>query len=108
MVMQDHAALHTLEVLGSLVEEEALEALPEAMRMMILVVLMMMILLVLMAGTCSCIGAGAVSTRMGIETPPLPTSNYHQTPRIPYSYCCCCSVTKSALCTLHFALCVVP
>ena len=77
MVMQDHAALHTLEVLGSLVEEEALEALPEAMRMMILVVLMMMILLVLMAGTCSCIGAGAVSTRMGMETPPLPTSNCH-------------------------------
>ena len=77
MVMQDHAALHTLEVLGSLVEEEVLEALPEVMRMMILIVLMMMILLVLMAVTCSCIGAGAVSTRMGMETPPLPTSNCH-------------------------------
>ena len=77
MVMQDHAALHTLEVLGSLVEEEVLEALPEVMRMMICIFLMMMILLVLMAGTCSCIGAGAVSTRMGMETPPLPTSNCH-------------------------------
>ena len=77
MVMQEYAALHTLEVLGSLVEEEVLEALPEVMRMMICIVLMMTILLVLMAVTCSCTGAGAVSTRMGMETPPLPTSNCH-------------------------------
>ena len=29
-------------------------------------------------------------------------NQHNQTPRIPYSCCCCsCSVTKSALCTLH-------
>ena len=41
-----------------------------------------------------------------IEKPQLKKT--YQTPRTPYSCCCSCScssVTKSALCTLHFALC---